>query len=92
MPPLAFPKAQRSLVWNTVLFLAVSGVAMGFLEVVGVMYLRQFCYPEGFASPLRPMAVRGVSIECLRKGSTILMLLSVGFIAGRDPSERLAYF
>jgi hypothetical protein len=65
---------------------------MGFLEAAVVVYLRQLYYPEGFTFPLRFTALEEVSIEYLREISTIVMLFSIGIIAGRNFYERLSYF
>ncbi|MEW6067905.1 MAG: hypothetical protein AB1610_06410 [Nitrospirota bacterium] len=73
-------------------FLVIFSVAMGFLEAVVVVYLRQLYYPDGFAFPLKIIALEGLSIEYLREISTIVMLLSVSVVAGRNLYERLAYF
>ncbi len=74
-----------------VITLAAFSVAMGFLEAVVVVYLRQLYYPEGFSFPLRAMAPVAFSLESLREGSTIVMFVCVGVMAGRNTSERLAW-
>lgn len=76
---------------SRVISLATFSIAMGFLEAVVVVYLRQLYYPEGFAFPLKPMAREGFFLESLRELSTLIMLISVGVVAGRTFSERLAY-
>src|SRR4030065_1101828 len=75
-----------------VFFLIIFGIAMGFLEAAVVVYLRQIYYPEGFAFPLKAMALGELSIEYLREISTIVMLFSIGIIAGRYFYDRFAYF
>lgn len=76
---------------SKVIFLTIFGIAMGFLEAVVVVYLRQIYYPEGFAFPLKPMAIEAFSFEILREISTIIMLISMGMMAGKNFSERFAY-
>jgi hypothetical protein len=76
---------------NRIISLTIFSIAMGFLEAVVVVYLRQLYYPEGFAFPLKPMVREGFFIESLREISSIIMLISVGVVAGRMFSERLAY-
>ena len=76
---------------SRIISLTAFSIAMGFLEAVVVVYLRQMYYPEGFAFPLKPMVLEGFFIECLREISTLVMLVSLGVIAGRIFSERLAY-
>ena len=75
-----------------IISLIIFGIAMGFLEAAVVVYLRELYYPEGFAFPLKQMAIEELSIEYLREISTIVMLLSIGSIAGRNFYERLSYF
>jgi len=75
---------------SRIISLTVFSIAMGFLEAVVVVYLRQLYYPEGFAFPLKPMVLEGFFIECLREVSTLIVLISVGMVAGRIFSERLA--
>jgi hypothetical protein len=72
--------------------LTVFGIAMGFLEAAVVVYLRDLYYPEGFSFPLKPMDHANLSMEYLREISTIAMLCSVGFIAGKKFSTRLSFF
>lgn len=71
--------------------LTAFGAAMGFLEAVVVVYLRQLYYPDGFSFPLMPMALEAFSLESLRELSTIIMLVCLGMVAGRNSSERLAW-
>ena len=75
-----------------IFFLTVFGIAMGFLEAVVVIYLRQLYYPEGFGFPLKEVMWRGLFLEYLREIATIVMLMSVSMLAGRTPYERLSYF
>jgi hypothetical protein len=77
---------------SKIIFLVIFGIAMGFLEAAVVVYLRQIYYPEGFAFPLKIMAREGLSIEYLREISTIVMLFSIGIVAGKNFYERFAYF
>jgi hypothetical protein len=75
-----------------IVHLAVFSIAMGFLESAVVVYLRQIYYPDGFTFPLRFMALEELSIEYLREGSTIVMLISLGIIAGSNFYQRLSFF
>lgn len=80
-----------SRIGNKVVVLAVFGIAMGFLEAVVVVYLRQLYYPEGFSFPLRLMAPEAFPLESIREFSTIVMLVCIGFVAGRNFPERFAW-
>ncbi|MEW6570897.1 MAG: hypothetical protein AB1390_06960 [Nitrospirota bacterium] len=77
---------------NKIIVLAIFGIAMGFLEAAVVVYLRQLYYPEGFAFPLKQMALQELSIEYLREISTITMLVSIGILSGRNFYDRFSYF
>jgi hypothetical protein len=72
--------------------ISLFAIAMGLLECIVVIYLREIFYPEGFAFPLKPMEPRLVNAELLRELATILMLLSVGMIAGRTKTAKFAWF
>jgi hypothetical protein len=72
--------------------MTVFSIAMGFMESAVVVYLREIYYPMGFAFPVHPLSGNIGYTEVLRETATILMLLSVGFLAGRKPRERFAWF
>jgi hypothetical protein len=67
-------------------------VAMGFLEAAVVVYLRLHFYPHGFAFPLSDIPKGILVVEVIREVATIVMLAAVGWIAGRNPLCRFAYF
>ncbi len=73
------------------LWLAVFAVAMGFLEAIVVVYLRELYYPEGFGFPLKLMSPDLVTIEWIREVATLVMLAGVGIITGRNNLQRLWY-
>ena len=67
-------------------------IAMGFLESAVVIYLRASLYPDGFAFPLVPMHRNLAAVEIWREAGTLVMLLAIGMIAGKNRGERLAWF
>lgn len=67
-------------------------VAMGLLETVVVIYLRDIYYPGGFVFPLRPISAHHIVAELFRELATMIMLLSIGFIAAEKASARFAWF
>jgi hypothetical protein len=67
-------------------------IAMGLLEGAVVIYMREILYPEGFGFPLNPVQPDLLLTELLREAATLIMLLCVGFLAGRNASERFAWF
>jgi len=67
-------------------------IAMGFLESAVVVYIREILYPEGFTFPLKPFELHLAVTEVIREAATLIILLSVGILAGRTASERFAWF
>ena len=74
------------------LVVSLFSIAMGLLESAVVIYMREILYPEGFGFPMSPVQPDMMLTELLREGATIIMLLGIGFLAGRNTSERLAWF
>jgi len=68
------------------------GIAMGFLESAVVIYLREIYYPAGFNFPLAQMSSKLVITEFLREAATIIMLLGIGMLTGKNKAEKFAYF
>jgi hypothetical protein len=67
-------------------------IAMGFLETAVVIYIRELYYPEGFDFPLKMMSKHVTVTELFRELATLIMLVSVGILAGRTKTERFSYF
>lgn len=72
--------------------LTLLGIAMAFLEAAVVIYLRALYYPNGFSFPLAPIDSSILKVEVLREIATIVMLVCVGILSGRDRSEKVAWF
>ncbi len=72
--------------------LGIFSIAMGFLEAIVVVYLRQIYYPHGFNFPLSPLSQQALSVEWLREIATIIMLVTVGMIAGKNSLQKFFYF
>jgi hypothetical protein len=49
-------------------------------------------YPSGFNFPLAPFPKHLYVIELIRELATIIMLVSIGAIAGKTFSQNFAYF
>jgi len=75
-----------------IFLLTIFSIAMGFLESVVVVYLRQLYYPEGFGFPLKEAIGAGFFLEYLREITTIVILLTVSVLAGGRTCERFSYF
>ncbi|MDH5202327.1 MAG: hypothetical protein OEW69_03580 [Nitrospirota bacterium] len=85
-------RKKENTLGSRIVFLTIFGIAMGFLEAAVVVYLRELYYPEGFAFPLTLIAIETLFIEYLREIATMVMLFSLGVIAGRNFPERLSFF
>lgn len=77
----------RILLWVTAF-----AIAMGFLETAVVVYMRALLYPAGFAFPLAPIPQQLALTEILREAATLIMLLGIGVLAGRNLVSRFAWF
>lgn len=74
------------------LLLGIFSIAMAFLESAVVIYLRELLYPGGFSFPLKELNNTLALTELLRELATLIMLVAVGFLAGRKFSMRFAWF
>jgi hypothetical protein len=76
----------------TLLWMTAYAVAMGVLEAAVVIYLRRLYFPGGFRFPMRLVETDIMIVELWRELATLMMLASVGAIAGRNRAERFGYF
>lgn len=74
------------------ILLSIFSVAMAFMESAIVVYLRELYYPGGFTFPLAPMAGNILYTELLREAATLIMLLTMGLLAGRNPAQKFVLF
>ncbi len=81
------PVTNTQLVW-----LGVFGIAMGLLEAVVVVYLRELYFPGGFGFPLRIIPERMLRTETLRELSTLAILTTVAAVAAQKFILRFAIF
>ena len=79
--------AVRKILWVTVF-----AIAMALVEAAIVVYLRAIYYPDGFAFPLKVIALQHYIVELGREAATILMLMSVAALCGKRFWEKFAYF
>lgn len=73
-------------------WLTVFAVAMGVLEAIVVVYLRELYYPDGFEFPVVLASTRIAVAEIVREAATLAMLLAVAVLAGRSAFDRFALF
>ncbi|MBL7922450.1 MAG: hypothetical protein JNJ40_19190 [Bacteroidia bacterium] len=67
-------------------------IAMGFMESVIVIYLRELYYKSGFEFPLKEISPFVARLEFFREIATIIMLVGCGIMAGKNKLQRFAYF
>lgn len=79
-------------VYRTIIFLAIFSIAMGFMESAVVVYLRTLYYPGGFAFPLVPLDNVVLVTELLREAATLIMLISIAVIAGKNVAQKFVFF
>lgn len=77
---------------RTVILLTFFSIAMGFMESAVVIYLRELYYPEGFKFPLVPIPPPIALTEFLREAATLIMLITIGSIAGKNAPQRFSFF
>jgi len=78
---------------NKLIWVSIYAIAMGFLEAAVVVYLRKLYYPLGFNFPLKGFIDPAIlSVEWVREFATIVMLISIGCLAGKKIYEKFAYF
>lgn len=77
--------------WKRCALMVVYACAMGLLEAICVIYLRRLIWPDGL-TPGHPPLRLGRHIELIREASTIIMLVTVAWLAGRNVRARVAAF
>lgn len=77
---------------KTIGLVSIFCVAMAALESAVVVYLRALYYPDEFTVNFKIINEHILLIEVIRELATLVMLMSVGYLAGKSSRERLAYF
>ncbi len=75
-----------------IIVVTIFAIAMGFLEAIVVVYVRELYYPDGFSFPLQMIPTKIFTIELVRELTTLIMLLSIGLLAGKKPIEKFSWF
>jgi len=78
---------KRLFIWLTLF-----SIAMGYLESAVVVYLRAIYYPNCFNFPLVNMNPAIAITELGREAATIIMLAGIGVVAGKNSTQRFAWF
>lgn len=77
---------------KTAIAVTIFAIAMAFLETSVVVYLRELFYAGAFKFPLSAMKENILVIEIGREFATLVMLLGIGYIAGKKFLSRFAWF
>jgi len=77
---------------KVIFWVLLYSVGMAFIESSVVIYLRALFYPEGFSFPLVDIGNHLALTELLREFATLIMLISIGFLAGKTKPQRFAFF
>ena len=77
---------------RVLLWIAIFAGAFAFVEASVVVYLRALYYPAGFNFPLTVLTESHRTVEIAREAATLIMLVSVGFLAGTSGWRRFGYF
>jgi hypothetical protein len=77
---------------RTLIYLTAFSIAMGFMESAIVIYLREIYYKGGFSFPLKPMSASLALVEVCREAATVVMLVCIGWFAGKTKLQKFAYF
>ena len=83
---------NRKILVKKYLPLTIFALAMGFLEAIVVVYVRELYYPEGFEFPLKPLPEWLIKVEIVREICTLLMLGTMAWLSGKNFLQRLAVF
>lgn len=78
---------KSKLIW-----VSLFAACMGIFEGAVVIYLREIYYPGGFDFPLVTMSKQLVLTEIIREFASLLMLISVAWIAGKSFTHKFALF
>lgn len=77
---------------KTILWVFLFAISMGFFEASVVIYLREIYYPTGFSFPLQSIEYDIAVTEILREAFSLLMIVSVAILAGKNVLQRFGFF
>lgn len=90
-------KRQRRLDYNFLVTLTALGIALGYLEAVAVVYIRQILGIVPTPEELGPEVIAQIpdwliSTEQTREAATIIILVTLALLVGRTRVQKLATF
>lgn len=72
--------------------IGIFAIAMGILEAIVVVYIRKLYHPAGFDFPLKATSPELVHTELIREITTIIMLIMIAVITGKNFLQKFSYF
>ena len=85
-------KTKPGIPVRLLIIVTLFSIAMGYLESAVVVYMREILYPAGFDFPLAPIEFGLAITEIIREAATLIMLLTIGLIAGKTSTEKFGWF
>lgn len=85
-------RTMKNILTQQLRWVLLFAVSMAFFETAVVVYLREIYYPGGFAFPLRSIDADIALTEILREAFSMLMIVSVAVLAGKQALQRFGYF
>ncbi len=82
---------MRTQLYKTLVVVTFFSAAMAFLESAVVIYLRELYYPNGFSIVFKELPQKIIIVELFRELATLIMLVSLGWIAGKNKLTRFAW-
>lgn len=83
---------QRKHLVHTLIWVSLLTIGLAYIESAVVVYLRELIYPQGFTFPMPVVNQLVIKTEIWRELATLLILTSIGAIAGRRFTEKFAWF
>lgn len=88
---------MRKLAWDRITTIIAFSVAMGYLEAVVVVYIRKIMgivpTPEHLGPTMLAQVPKWIAnVEQTREAATIIMLVCLALLSGRNRRERLGVF
>ena len=86
-----------SAVFRRFVIVVILSIAFAYIEAVCVIYIRTIFHPDGFNFPLVEFGVgdlwkKFLLIEVGREVSTLVLIFTCSFLAGRNRLQRIAFF
>lgn len=84
---------ENRVIFGKFATVTIYAIAMGYLESAVVIYLRQTAFGNPVqVFPIRLLAPQLGAVEFVREAATIIMLLAIGYLAGKNRFQRSMFF